>query len=362
MKIEYSHQPFDGAYRLQRRGIELGYVKNNEIAQPLSAEACKSLWWHNESALLPDMIDVVSVSAQISDSKELMERVLDGDAPADLFYDDVFEQRLSLFPCAGESEEMHDRQAIQKVYFDAEADEEVLAEGLWCKASWLSFCDDDASLRFRFSFGMEGFEDVAADPLRQQYAAELCDAIFPESSAVTQNDKLNELLTHVLDSEPNYVERIVYFNAPNGGAQMHHDVERGHQGVVYAQLSGQTFWLALAKSKLMDLLKEFVTSAQYQSAVAQVLADAKQQEALSILVADRQALSDYMEEQDHELVEAIMDRSPAFMAFLIDKNYAYILKPGDALLLPQSSLDECVWHSVFCIGEEAGQALSFAIR
>jgi len=31
-------------------------------------------------------------------------------------------------------------------------------------------------------------------------------------------------------------------------------------------------------------------------------------------------------------------------------------------LLPQRDLDNCVWHSVFTLGDEPGEALSFAVR
>jgi hypothetical protein len=32
------------------------------------------------------------------------------------------------------------------------------------------------------------------------------------------------------------------------------------------------------------------------------------------------------------------------------------------LLLPQANLDTCVWHSVLCLGDESGEALSFALK
>jgi len=57
-----------------------------------------------------------------------------------------------------------------------------------------------------------------------------------------------------------------------------------------------------------------------------------------------------------------VDRLPAFTAFLVSGGYAHMLQPGDAILLPQRDLDRCVWHSVFCLGDEAGESLSFAVR
>ncbi|MDX8382611.1 MAG: hypothetical protein R8M45_00940, partial [Ghiorsea sp.] len=237
-----------------------------------------------------------------------------------------------------------------------------IAEELWCKGSWLSFHDDDASLRFRFSWGMEGYEDVSADADKQAWAGTLCDVLFPESAVITQNETILSTLEGILGKKPSFVERIVYFNAPNGGAQMHHDVERGHAGVVFAQLSGSTFWLAIAKPKLMDALISFVADQAQQQAIADVLPNQQDQVSLSKLCQQREQLSDYMEEPDHELVEAVVDRCPAFVALLVKAGYSHTLLAGDVLLLPQRDLDHCVWHSVFTLGDKPGEALSFAVR
>ena len=65
-----------------------------------------------------------------------------------------------------------------------------------------------------------------------------------------------------------YVERIVYFNAPEGGAQFHHDVERGHLGVVFAQLSGRTAWLTLSTEQLLDAMQNFLALPDAEKAMA----------------------------------------------------------------------------------------------
>lgn len=255
------------------------------------------------------------------------------------------------FDLSGTSFEEHDDQGIEKVYFDAWQDDDIVADNLWCKASWLSFEEEEGSLRFRFSFGIEGYEDVAADPERELWAARLTDAVFPESAAVTRHPGLNALLAGMLDCpRVAFNERIVYFNAPNGGAQMHHDVERGHDGVVFAQMSGSTFWLALAKPRLLDEIKAFLAQAP-----------AAEWTELRKLAADRQVLAAYLDESDHELAEQLLDREPDFFRHLIERGYAYVLEAGDVLLMPQLALDTCVWHSVICLGEEVGEGLSFAL-
>ncbi len=358
----FQTSPESHAGKLSRRGWALGWVAEQQRPDMPDSDTILRVWRADASIMLPGIIDVAGATEDIARACRLMEQTLDGTDLEASFEQSEYQSRLQAFQMVGVSSEEHDEQAIEKLYFDVEQDDVCIAESLWCKASWLSFHDEDASLRFRFSFGMEGFEDVAADPLRQQWAGTLCDAMFPESRLITANTRLLDILRPLLGAEPAFVERIVYFNAPNGGAQMHHDVERGHAGVVYAQLSGATFWLALSKPRLMDELHAFVSDPAHDGALAEVLPRAADRHELAVLMQDRTALSAYMEESDHELVEAVMDRSPAFTGYLVERGYAYRLEAGDVLLMPQRDLDTCVWHSVFCLGDEPGEALSFAIR
>ena len=348
---------------LQRRGFALGYVCDGGVEPPLGDEEVVRRWQQDGAAQLSGVLDIQPLQADIAQAHRLMAATLETCSVVDQLEASPYREQLGeRFPLVAAVVEEHDEQGIEKLYFDVENDGGVVAEELWCKASWLSFHDDDASLRFRFSFGMEGYEDVAADPQRQQWAAQLCDAIFPESRAITTHGHLQQLLSQVLGGVPAYVERIVYFNAPNGGAQMHHDVERGHDGVVFAQMSGSTFWLALSKPKLMDEISAFVLNDAHAAAIAAVLPDADARAELMALVADRDAMAAYLEEGDHELLEAVMDRLPEFFAHLVAKGYGYFLKAGDLLLLPQKNLEQCVWHSVCNVGDQPGEALSFAVR
>ena len=356
MTISYHvQQSSDQDRRLIRRGIEYGWVRESARPPMPETRAVKSAWDGHEAVLLPGLLaDVLErYASDISQAHRLYQQTLEGETLADLLESEPYAGRLSQeFDLSGSSFEDNDDQGIEKVYFDAWKDDDIVADDLWCKASWLSFDDEDGSLRFRFSFGMEGYEDVAADPERQEWAAKLTDAIFPESAAITEHAGLRQVLEAMLGSRDiGFMERIVYFNAPNGGAQMHHDVERGHDGVVFAQLSGSTFWFALAKPVLMDEIDAYL---------AQEPADRWTE--LRALCADRSALSRYLDEQDHELAEALIDRHPDFFRHLVERGYAYILQPGDVLLMRQHDLDSCVWHSVICLGDEAGEGLSFALK
>lgn len=355
MKIEYFDTHTDiHSRKLQRRGVELGWVKVGVAAPMPTAATIKQAWRAHQAILLPGILSgaIAGLNDEILQSRQLMNQVLDDGELSELFAQPPYQERLMPeFELTGASFEDHDDQGIEKIYFDSWNDDDLVADDLWCKASWLSLEDGDASLRFRFSFGMEGYEDVAADHERQLCAARLTDAIFPESSAITEHEQLNALLREVLDGAPPvYTERIIYFNAPNGGALMHHDVERGHEGVVFAQLSGSTFWLALSKDRLMTEIQTYLNTQPAETWTA-----------LRELLQNHDAFALYLEDE-HELAEDLMDRHPDFFRYLIEKQYAYVLQPGDVLLLPQANLDFCVWHSVLCLGDEPGEALSFALK
>ncbi|MDQ7002639.1 MAG: hypothetical protein Q9N02_08160 [Ghiorsea sp.] len=351
---------------LKRRGFDLGLLEQPNQGTSPSAEQVKQAWRQDSAIVLPQLLNqnLQEHAENIKKSHVLMQNVLRSCAFIPCLEQSPYLEHLqhNFFIVAASPEE-HDEQGIEKVYFDAFIDDDnTTAEELWCKASWLSFHDEDASLRFRFSWGMEGYEDVSSDPVKQDWAGQLCDAIFPESCLITENKTILAHLSSILGKKPSFVERIVYFNAPNGGAQFHHDVERGHAGVVFAQLSGATFWLTASKPKLMDEIIYFVSNPEHQAAIALVLPDPTQQQALSKLCQHRDDLSCYMEEPDHEFIEALIDRCPVFVAHMASQGFAHYLQAGDVLLLPQRDLDHCVWHSVFTIGDTPGEALSFAVR
>ena len=354
---------------LRRRGFEYGCVRQGGRPAMPDVATLLQCWQSDKPVMLPAVLDVSARASDIEQSLQLMRQVLVSGELSEALEQPPYKARLAThFPLVASSFEEHDEQGIEKVYFDAELaaatgeERDCVAEDLWCKASWLSFLEADASLRFRFSFGMECLEDVAADPERQRWAGKLCDALFPESALLTENGYILHVLSELLEGEPAFVERIVYFNAPNGGAQMHHDVERGHNGVVFAQLSGSTFWLALAKPLLMDELILFVRDVANHKEIEQLLPDVAARGELQALLAERQALADYMEAFDHELVEAVIDRSAGFTRQLIEHGHGFILQAGDVLLMPQRDIDHCVWHAVTSLGDEPGEALSFAVR
>lgn len=342
---------------LKRRGFSLGPVP---CSSTTGADEFDN-WHQGKPVLLKqaclEMLE--TYDSCIKQSEALVLSILEGNSCEEFIDTPSYSKRLSgKFEPMGAAFNEGDEQEIEMVMFDAISNDLTTAEDLWMKVSWLSFHDEDASMRFRFSFGVDLEEDVAADPARQEASALLADAIFPESALITENAPLLEKITRASEiSKPKFVERILYFNAPNGGAYLHHDLERGHAGVVYAQVSGSTFWLAIPLNELAREIQNFVRIHALPDSLS-----AKQQREITIMASDINAISKELNSFSNDALVHLINETQEFIQYLIEQGHGRTLGKGDAILLPQKDAQQCCWHSVFCIGEEVGQALSFAIR
>lgn len=352
---------------LNRRGFKLGSLEaiddNADAVDELNQ--LYSDWGDAKAVVLRNVCDsgLVHHADSIKGSERLYSAVIEQRECDSLLAEKPYQPRLQeKFEPLGSSFNEGDEQEIETLLFDAIDGEKILAEDLWVKISWLSFYENDASLRFRFSFGVDFEEDVAADPNRQYYAAALAEAMFPESKVITDNSELMVILCKLLDCESvDFVERIIYFNAPDGGAYLHHDRERGHAGVVYTQLTGSTYWLALAKHTLTDEINTFIANCvKKQHWPASI--DAPMQTELIALRSDQNELSAQLESFSNTTLIQLINETESFIHQLIQNGYGNLLRPGDIILLPQKNERDCCWHSVFNVGEHSGQALSFAVR
>ena len=210
----------------------------------------------------------------------------------------------------GTSQNVADPLEIQKVHVG----------NLYIKVNWLSTHPGDGSMRLRFGFGAEILDDWKVDPAAARASEKLFDKVFPVSRAVTRNRKLIAEITRRLSKPPRFIQRILYSNSPDGGALFHHDAVPGQAGVVYAQLAGSTGWLTLPKRVLRRHAGRSLEGA-----------------------------------------ERLINHSPAFTRKLAADGWFFVLRPGDAILLPSFSWERVAWHSVFTIGRAPNVALSFGI-
>jgi len=339
-------------WSLTRRGCTHGRIAMDEEPLPMPSEdAVHTAWQAAMPVLLPGLLlsEVTSHADDIRDALTIMRRVRESESCADILLEEPYISRLEPdFDLLAGVHSDDDAQEIEKICFDVVKSGDLFAEDLWMKVSCLSFEDEDDSIRFRFSYGMEMFKNQEDDPLREELAAELATRVFPECTILSAHRELCGLLAGLLGYSPLFVERIIYSNAPGGGAQLHQDVEVGHFGVVYAQLYGHTAWLALSRSELL-------------SQVACFLAKDETSEFARLKTMSEKGLIDLLESDDQEQLETLLNATPAFTRQLVDSGHGLILAPGDILLLPQESTEHCCWHSVFCLGDEPGHSLSFAI-
>lgn len=350
---------------LGRRDYGLGWIAQNRNMSPAKLDT-RALWQSGNGVFLPGLVasGLAAQQAHIDTAQRLMERVLEGAGAADLLDEDPYAvRRAPQFELLASTCDEGDDQEIETLEFDVLENGNIVAENLWVKLSWLSYDEGDASLRFRFSFGIVGYEDVAADYQRQEYAAQLTEAVFPESCIISENPAVERTLCSTLAIKaPAYVERIVYFNAPNGGAQFHQDVERGHLGVIFAQVHGRTSWLAVPKPSLIEEIQRYLARPDAHIELIEAGVKARSLKTLLAKAANADSLSAYLDDHQNDPLDILLNRVPAFAQQLIEAGYAYMLEPGDVILLPQQGIDHCCWHSVFCMDDYSGEALSFAVR
>jgi hypothetical protein len=238
------------------------------------------------------------------------------------------------FTAAGVSVDTNDPREIEK--FHADANDRLGARDLHAKLSWVALDPRDRSLRIRFSFGSEWLRDWQRSPRRAVASDAFAEATFPECGAITKNPPLVRLVRRLVGGPVRFSERILYSNAPGGGAVFHHDGEPRQLGVAYAQLSGETGWLALRKRDLALLLGKRLRRAP-----------------ASLLRA--------LDGHGDAALERELGRSKGLVRELVAQSHFYHVRAGDVILLPSHGPDDVAWHSVFALGRAPSLALSFGM-
>lgn len=245
-------------------------------------------------------------------------------------------------------------------------------DDLWVKSQRLSTYADDLSLRMRVSFGREVDDDASDDTFRHRLVARLAERLIPELRPLHADPELRGLVGEWIRARPLFTQSIAYWNAPNGGALFHHDAfagdsERGsgQRGVLYAQVTGSTAWLALSQADLAERIVEFgeLLEDESLSHVDAVLErHLENYEALRALMANRSELERELSLPGCGRVGPIVNFGPEFTSLLADAGHSFVLDPGDVVILPNHGYGKTCMHSVFCASSEPAFSLSMAIR
>jgi hypothetical protein len=240
------------------------------------------------------------------------------------------------FP-SGATVDAADPRELEKAWVDGMRGRSFAARGLYAKLSWIAHDERDASLRIRFSFGAESLLDWQKETRRAPWAERYAEAVFPECAVLARNARLCALIERLVGRKVRLGERIVYNNAPGGGAVFHHDCEPWQHGVVFGQLAGETAWLALQKREL-----------------ARCVAEASR-------TTLRRALAALDHADDDARAARLLNETPAFTRLLVERGALLHLRPGDALLLPNHGWNDTCWHAVFALGRRPSLAHSYGI-
>lgn len=334
-----------GAVTLKRRGVHHGRFAPGPRAEvDARAEWDRAAPLHLRGALAggQDFAGAVRRTRGLFD--RLLEEAVRPEAdPASLFERDLWRRlgRGSKYESAGAAIQVDDEREIVKVFADRRRGMRPEGDDLWAKLSWISSEPGDGSLRIRFSFGSEVAGEWATDPARARLADDFAEAVFPECARLTRNPDLSRLLRRLTGIRTRMSERIIFANAPGGGARFHHDAEPGQLAVVYAQMAGETAWLAVRKRDLAE-----VVAAVAPPALARALRGRDGLQAL---------------EGDSARLHATLNSEPRLTAALAVRGDLFVLRAGDVLLLPSHGPDDSAWHSVIALGRRPSLAHSYGL-
>lgn len=322
---------------LLRRGADLGFAVETERTMPSRDEARKR-WRDAEAVFLPGLLAarLDPAAAHIRSCLAMFDRLRKGGR----FLDEL-DRRLAdtdRFRYAGSTVDKADPREVERVFVDAETDGDVVAPDLWAKLAWIADDATDRSLRIRFSHGLEQMEDwlQGGDEIAH-WSDRFATEAFPECDVIAGSGALHDLLGHLIARPYRLSERILYNNAPDGGAVFHHDAEPGQLGVAFNQLEGRTAWLAVSKPRLALALVRHGRAKDVPAGMAA------------------------LEREDDRSLWQLLNRDPAFTGRLAAMGCLFVLQAGDTILLPSHGIDHATWHSVLALGSRPSLAHSYGI-
>jgi hypothetical protein len=322
---------------LVRRGADLGFAVTLARTVP-SPAAALAAWRASEAVFLPGLLGdgPARHRAAIERSLAMFDRLRAGGT---LLAE--FERRLrgdADLRYSGTTTGGSDAREREKVFLDAAPGGTVVARDLWAMLSWIANDTTDRSLRIRFSSGSgKPDEWLAATDSTCGWVDAYAARAFPEGAAILHCRPLRDLLQGLLSRPYRLSERIVYNNAPGGGAVFHHDAEPSQLGVVFSQLEGHTAWLAIGKRRLAALL-------------------VRRRRARSV----RKALA-LLDDDGNGPLWRLLNRDASFTAELAARGALFVLRAGDCIVLPSHGPDDVAWHSVIALGRRPSLAHSYGI-
>jgi len=364
---------------LERRGVWHGDIAEVEAAGivpdlGMPHAAVRAQRWHTgRPILLPAIVNTADFGDLIGARRRLHDELKEPGGLREFLKSraEYFEPKFTI---QGRQQRLSDPRDIERVGLNWRLDDanpsSPRMKDLWVKSGWLSDRDDDESLRMRVSFGREVDDDASRDVRKHRRVTELVEALLPEAALLHDHEELTGTVEGLSGSATFFTQHIAYWNAPGGGALFHHDAFAeesvgGQRGVCFVQMSGRTAWLALSIEDLTRRVIEFLgymEEGDLSWVKQQVFKSQGDFEKVLRWAKRFKRLERELSKPGCGILGALVNRGPEFSSFLADAGHAYVLHPGDVLLLPNHGYSCTAMHSVFCAGEDPGYALSMAIR
>ena len=253
------------------------------------------------------------------------------------------------------------------------------SRGAWAKLGRLSTADGDASRRMAFGVGEELHDDDHPSLERHAAVWDWACALLPALQA-SWPESMRKRLGGASGMRLSPSNPIVYWNRPNGGALFHHDAlpgylpsgqtddaepsPSGQRGVVYVQGTGTTVWLALSIRALAERCCEFMRDVV--DGGAPWLFDTWVKEGVwqPLFFATREVepCLRALARSDAGALRPLVHGCLEFTGFLIDSGHVAVLRPGDAIALPNHGLERTAMHSVYCGSEGPNVGFSIGLR
>ena len=358
---------------LERRGVWHGEWAEFNARGPRPAPGALRAAWRARFAaarpiVLPGLVDPGPAAALLAERDSLGERLWDPSGLPSFLAAAKAELAEGGFSVqSAPPRELRDERDLARVEL---ALSETACDDLWVKSSRLSTFAGDRSVRLRLSFGREVLDDASRDVARHRAVSALAERLLPECRLAHGHPALRGLLDEWVGAPTFLTQHIAYWNAPGGGALFHHDafdepLVGGQRGVCYLQLTGVSAWLALSLTDLAAHVRGFMQDLAAGEAPwvrAALFPSAAAFERAERLARDPRRLRAELARPGCGAFAGLVNRGPEFTAALVDAGHAWLLDPGDVIVLPNHGLGETCMHSVFCASDEAGYALSMALR
>jgi hypothetical protein len=238
-----------------------------------------------------------------------------------------------------------------------------LMRDLWVESAWLSDHEADDSLAIRIGFGNGDSDADGLDLARHRRAAELAELVLPEAALLHASEEFTGLVEAFTGCGLLFARHAACWIGREGGAGFREetfpmDALGRDLGACWAQLDGRTLWLALAFDELVEELQAFGRQLLEPASawlLEQLFPTPAERARFTASLAHPERARAELRQPGGGALRALLERGPEFTSFLADAGHAYLVLPGDVLLLPRHAAEHRAVYS--CFGVDALPAL-----